>query len=200
MYIVGLTGGIGSGKSTVTRWLQETATDQLTVIDADEISREIVAPGSPILPKLQERFGADILDVDGHLRRSELAKRAFATATATQDLNAIMHPAIRQRIQDQIAAAQTPLVLLDHPLLLETHSNELVDEVLLVQADEAVRLQRLVEDRGLDAADVRNRMRRQLSDAERSQQADYLLDNSGSMAQLEAQLRQWWQQVQQRIA
>ncbi|MDO4927791.1 MAG: dephospho-CoA kinase [Corynebacterium sp.] len=199
MYIVGLTGGIGSGKSTVSTWLRSHAPDVVTIVDADAVSREIMSPGSPVLPQLQEVFGADILDEHGELRRSLLAQRAFHDEQHTAQLNAITHPEIRRRVRAKIDEATTPLVILDHPLLIETNADALVDSVLVVTADVEARIARLVHQRGLDEVDVRRRMAQQLSDAQRNSYADELIDNSGTLEELEAQIAQWWDELAQQL-
>lgn len=189
---MGLTGGIGSGKSTVTRWLRQQAGDQLTVVDADEVARDVVAPGCALLPELQAVFGADIVDDQGALRRSVLAQRAFGSPETTEQLNQIMHPAIRAEIAQRLQHAHTPYVLLDHPLLIETGAHELVDQVLVVHADPEVRLQRLVQFRDFDPEDVRQRMQRQLGEQERLDYADVVFDNNGTEVKLQAQVESWW--------
>lgn len=195
MYIVGLTGGIGSGKSTVSKWLIRHAPEQVTIVDADVVSREIMTPESPILPQLQAAFGADIINEKGELHRRLLAQRAFQDKQHTAQLNEITHPEIRRRVQAKIGAATTPVVILDHPLLIETKTNELVDFVLVVAADTETRVERLVHQRGLDEADIRRRMAQQLSDLQRNNYADVIFENSGTLKELEVQIAQWWDQL-----
>lgn len=182
MYLVGLTGGIGSGKSTVA---QLCVARGWPVIDADAVAREIVEVGEPALADLAARFGDDVLQDDGSLDRAELARRAFADAQGKAALDAITHPRIGQRLRDRIvglrdAASPPAVAVLDHPLLLETGTSEAVDTVVVVLAGEEVRVTRLVEQRGLDAEDARARIRAQTDDATRRARADHVIDNDGS--------------------
>lgn len=189
MLRIGLTGGIGSGKSTVARILAEAG---IPVVDADQVARDIMEPGEPALARAAEEFGADILDTDGRLIRSELARRAFATEEATAKLNAITHPAIREeatRRLDACEAAGERAAVYDMPLLFELGLDEAMDLNVVVDTDVEERVRRLVEKRGLDEADVRNRIARQVGDEVRRAKADVVLDNNGSPGQLEEQVR-----------
>lgn len=177
MYLVGLTGGIGSGKSTVAARLAEHG---VPVVDADAVAREIVEPGEPALDELVAHFGDGILTEDGRLDRAGLASLAFVDDEQRAALNAITHPRITERIQSrirQLEADGAPLVVLDHPLLLEFDPTGRVDTVVVVLAPEEVRVQRLVEQRGLDEQDVRARMRAQVDDDARRAAADHVIDN-----------------------
>ena len=168
---IGLTGGIGSGKSTVAAMLAERGA---LVIDADAISRELVEPGSPALAELVESFGPGILRPDGTLNRGELARLAFSEADGTTRLNAIMHPRIRRESERRLAdaaAAGGSMVVYDMPLLLETGQ------------------------RGLDADDVRRRMAVQVTRAERLAAADHVIDNSGSTDATRAQVDRLWERI-----
>lgn len=192
MYLVGLTGGIGSGKSTVAARLAELGAE---VIDADVIAREVVEPGGPALPGLVERFGDGILQDDGSLNRSALADIAFADADARADLDRLTHPHIAARIASRIAelggrasADGNEVIVVDHPLLIETGQTGRFDAVVVVLADEATRIARLVESRGLAADDVRARMRAQVDDARRREVADHVVENSGDLDGLIAQV------------
>ncbi|WJY97478.1 Dephospho-CoA kinase [Corynebacterium fournieri] len=185
---VGLTGGIGSGKSTVARLL---ANAGFPVVDADQIAREIMEPGSPVLERVAEEFGADILDDEGVLDRSELARRAFASKEATERLNAITHPAIRAESERRFAAAETAgetAVIYDMPLLVDLGLHSGMDLTVVVDVDVEERVRRLVEKRGLDEADARARMGQQIDDATRLAAADVVIDNSGSLDALEPQV------------
>ncbi|QAU52490.1 Dephospho-CoA kinase [Corynebacterium pelargi] len=191
---IGLTGGIGSGKSTVARLLREQGAN---IIDADQVARDVVAPGSPVLAELAEAFGQDIIESDGSLRRQELAKRAFRDEASTAKLNAITHPAIAERIKTMLEAAnsadEAALVVLDHPLLLETNSDALVDRVIVVDVPADERIRRLVAYRGLEASDAKARIERQMPDEQRRARADYLVDNSGDEQALEAEVAKLWE-------
>lgn len=190
---IGLTGGIGSGKSTVAEMF---ATLGAVVIDADAISRELVEPGQPALHALVDEFGEGIIAPDGSLRRSELANIAFQDRTATERLNAIMHPLIRVESERRLAAAASSgVVLYDMPLLLETDQAQLVDVVVVVDVPEALQVKRAVG-RGLDEEDVRRRMEVQVSRSLRVTEADFVIDNSGSLRATERQVRGIWDELQ----
>lgn len=189
MFLVGLTGGIGSGKSTVADRFRARGWH---VIDADAVAREIVEPGEPALVALAERFGEHILREDGSLDRQALARVAFVDDASRTDLDRLTHPRITARIAERLAvlAGEEPgpdplIAVVDHPLLIETGQVARFDEVVVVLADEEVRLERLVEQRGLDAEDVRARMRAQATDERRRAAATYLVVNEGTRAALE---------------
>lgn len=191
---VGLTGGIGSGKSSVARLLERAGA---VVVDGDAIARELVVPGSPALEAIVARFGTGILRPDGTLDRPGLADIVFPDPAALADLDAIMHPRIAARSAELLAEAErsgAPVVVYDMPLLVEQGGADAFDVVLVVQAPEPVRLARLAV-RGIAVADARERMRRQASDAERAAVADVVLDNSGDLVELEAQVERAWQLI-----
>jgi dephospho-CoA kinase len=191
MLRVGLSGGIGSGKSTVARAL---ARRGAVVIDADAIAREVVEPGQPGLAAVVSRFGPEVLDAGGRLDRPRLAALVFHDPEARADLNAIVHPLVAAESARRMAAAPPDaVVVLDVPLLVEAARSG-YDVVVIVEAPEAVRLTRLVA-RGLAEDDARRRMAAQASDAERRRVADVVLDNSGSEADLEAQIDSLWAQL-----
>lgn len=185
MYLVGLTGGIGSGKSTVAERFAELGAE---VIDADGIAREVVEPGGPALPGLVERFGDDILQADGRLDRRALAAIAFADDRSRADLDRLTHPHVAGRIALRIAelggqegARSDAIVVVDHPLLVETQQTARFDAVVVVLAPRDVRATRLCENRGLDRADVEARMRAQVDDDARRAVATHVIDNSGDL-------------------
>lgn len=187
---VGLTGGIGSGKSTVALVLADRGA---VIVDADQISRDLVEPGSEALAALVEEFGPAILLEDGSLARARLAAMAFADADETRRLNAVMHPRIRAEGQRRIAAQpDAQVVVYDMPLLVETGQTDLVDLVVVVDipADEQIR--RAVELRGLDEQDVRRRMQVQASREERLAAADVVIDNAGSIEATARQVDELW--------
>ncbi|AER68992.1 Dephospho-CoA kinase [Corynebacterium pseudotuberculosis] len=187
---------MGSGKSTVSKAL---AGKGARIIDADQIAREVVEPGSPILGELAKAFGDDVV-VDGILDRSLLASRAFADESHTRLLNKITHPEIRRRIEDCIVQAQKEMaqvVVLDHPLLLEQDLVRDVDLVAVVDVPVETRLQRLVAFRNIDEQDARKRIARQMSDSKRLEKADVILDNSRTIAELESQIETLWEKLLQ---
>ena len=191
MLRVGLSGGIGSGKSTVARGL---ARRGAIVIDADAIAREVVEPGRPGLAAVVDRFGPEVVDAGGRLDRPVLAALVFDDAAARADLNAIVHPLVAAETARRLAGAPPDaVVVLDVPLLVEAARSG-YDVVVIVEAPEAVRLERLVA-RGMAEEDARRRMATQASDAERRKVADVVLDNSGSEDGLEAQIDSLWAQL-----
>ncbi|HYH50842.1 MAG TPA: dephospho-CoA kinase [Acidimicrobiia bacterium] len=191
MLRVGLSGGIGSGKSTVARAL---ARRGAVVIDADAIAREVVEPGQPGLAAVVERFGEGILDGDGRLDRPALAALVFEDAAARADLNAIVHPLVAAESARRMAAAPAgSVVVLDVPLLVEAAKSG-YDVVVIVEAPPELRVERLVG-RGMTADDARKRMAAQASDEDRRKVADVVLDNSGSEEDLEAQIDSLWAEL-----
>ncbi|MDA3021754.1 MAG: dephospho-CoA kinase [Actinomycetota bacterium] len=193
---IGLTGGIGSGKSTVASLLKEHGA---TVIDADEIARELVEPGQPALGDLVAEFGPRILTASGTLSRGELAKLAFSDPEATRRLNAIMHPLIRSESARRLGSApSSAVVVYDMPLLVETNQRDLVDIVVVVDVPRSLQVERSVTMRGLDREDVERRMQAQASREERLAVADYVIDNSGSPDELEAAVVGLWADLQSR--
>lgn len=184
---------MGSGKSTVARRLKELGA---TVIDADAIAREIVEPGQPALAELAEAFGSDILLADGSLNRAELARRAFVNDETRSQLNSITHPRIAQRTAEYYADAArdgASVVVYDMPLLIENGLDKEQDIVVVVHADVATRLARLVEKRGVDRDDAARRIAAQIDDEMRKAAADIVLDNSGTEDDLIAQVDQIWE-------
>jgi dephospho-CoA kinase len=183
--MVGLTGGIGSGKSTVAAMLTERGA---VVVDADAIARKVVEPGTPALAQLVDRFGPEILQPDGCLDRAALAERAFVSDESRKDLEAITHPAIGEEFLREIAAApEGGIVVHDVPLLVESNRGLQYDAVIVVEAPRATRLDRL-EARGISRDDAERRMAMQASDEDRRAVATWVLDNSGDVADLEAQV------------
>jgi len=196
MLRVGLTGGIGSGKSTVASLLKERGA---TVIDADAIARQVVEPGQPALAALVAEFGDEILREDGTLNRGELARVAFHDPEATARLNGIMHPAIKAETARLIdLAGRDAIVIHDMPLLVETGQHELVDRVVVVDVPEATQLERAVGLRGLTRDDVERRMAAQVSRQDRLAFADVVIDNSGSIDDTVRQVDALWEDLQSR--
>ncbi|HUF97263.1 MAG TPA: dephospho-CoA kinase [Ilumatobacter sp.] len=197
MHLVGLTGGIGSGKSTVSALLAEHGA---RVVDADQIARDLQSPGSPLLAAMAERFGAHILRSDGSLDRAAVAALVFGESDearqALRDLNGITHPAIQAEIAAQIAthADTDEIVILDFPLLGENPRDDLAATVVVdIPADVAV--ERLVGSRGMDEADARNRIASQISREERLGRATHVVDNSGDLDALRDQVESLWKDL-----
>jgi dephospho-CoA kinase len=186
---IGLTGGIGSGKSTVSRLLAEHGA---VIVDADAIAREVVEPGTEGLAAVVEAFGSGVLAADGSLDRPALAALVFADPEARSRLDAIVHPLVRARATEVAAtAAPDAVVVHDVPLLVETGQAGLYDLVVVVEADPGTRVARLVQ-RGLTAEDARARMATQATDEQRRAVADVVLDNGGTPEQLADQVDRVW--------
>lgn len=190
MILVGLTGGIGSGKSTVSELLAKRGA---VIIDADAIVREIQEPGSPVLRKLAEEFGPTVLDTSGALDRQAVANIVFADPEALGKLNAIVHPAVGAEMNRRVIAQRTTtnVVVLDIPLLTENPREGLQGRIV-VDVPEEVQVRRLVEFRGFSEEDARARMSRQASREARLDKADFVVDNSGSRADLIARVDELW--------
>lgn len=185
MKTIGITGGIGSGKSTVTEFLKG---KNYPVIDADMIAREIVEPGSEVLAQLVSHFGGSILNPDGTLNRKALADLAFANPSQKLMLDKITHGAILDMVSKRISALKNSmkasLLFVDAALLIESGLNRQMDEVWLVTAHEALRIKRVVARDRLDAERVKKRIRMQMSDEQKSRLAYRIIDNSGTKEEL----------------
>lgn len=188
MKLIGLTGGIGSGKSTVAQLLLHHGWE---LVDADQIARDIVEPGKPALAELAEAFGQDILRADGSLDRGLLASRAFASREKTDVLNSITHPRIQEETQTRFNSARragADFVVYDMPLLVDKGLHKDMDVTIVVDVDAEERVRRLVEYRGLTEEDAQRRIAAQISDEERRAAADFIIDNNGVREALDAQV------------
>lgn len=185
MFVVGLTGGIGSGKSAATAYL---ARQGVTIVDADLASRVVVAPGQPALQAIAERFGEAVLQADGTLDRRALREIVFSDDPARRDLEAITHPAIGTELRRQIEASRTPYTVLVSPLLLEGSQKTLVHRVLVVDAPAELQVQRTASRDNVPQAQVQAIMRAQLDREQRLSMADDVVENSGSLDDLHHQL------------
>ena len=181
--IVGITGGIGSGKSAVTQRFERLG---ITVVDADLASRVIVEPGRPALAAIAGHFGDEIIQADGSLDRAALRQRVFVQDSERRWLEQLTHPLIGQEIRDQVAAATSPYTILSSPLLLETNQKELVDCVVVVDVPEEMQLQRTVARDDNDEAQIKRIMAAQMRRQDRLEQADIVIDNSHSLAELDS--------------
>ena len=196
MLLVGLTGGIGAGKSTVAALLAERGA---VILDADQVAREVVEPDQPAFAALVEQFGPSIICPDGRLDRQALADVAFATPESKAALDAITHPAIHAEFGRRMLEAPDGIIVMDVPLLVEskTAAERGYEVVIVVEAPEALRLDRL-EGRGVPRADAQARMRAQATDEERRAVATHLIDNSSDQAALVAQVDALWTDLQTR--
>ncbi|MEK9593846.1 MAG: dephospho-CoA kinase [Luminiphilus sp.] len=181
MLRVGITGGIGSGKTALTDWL---STQGIVVVDADLAARVVVEPGQPALAEIAAQFGQEYLLPDGQLDRAALRKLVFADDAKRQTLESITHPRIRDELTRQMAAAQSPYVVLSSPLLLESGQSEMVDLSVVVDVPEAVQIERTIARDQNDRALVEQIMAAQLDRATRISRADIVIDNSGSLETL----------------
>lgn len=181
MYVVGLTGGIGSGKSAVSALFEEHG---ITVVDADVVARQVVEKGQPALTKIAEHFGPDLLQADGSLNRSALRQRVFADPKERKWLEALLHPLIRQETQRQLQAADGPYVILASPLLVETGQSKTVQRVLVVDAPEELQLRRAMARDKNDEAQVRAVMATQATREERLRHADDVILNDKTLDEL----------------
>ncbi len=196
MLVVGLTGGIASGKSTVSKRLRELGA---FVIDYDLLAREVVEPGTNGLRQIGERFGPSVIAPDGRLDRAALGAIVFADPAALHDLEQITHPAIRQRAAElQADSGDSAIVVHDNPLLVEMGAAAACDVVIVVDASEADQVARMVSDRRMSQADARARIRAQAGREQRLAAADHVLNNSGTLAQLTQQVDTLWAQLANR--
>jgi dephospho-CoA kinase len=197
MRLVGLTGGIGSGKSTVSAMLAERGA---VIVDADRIARELQEPGSPVLGQMAERFGEHIIAPDGSLDRAAVAAIVFgsddASRQALADLNGIVHPALQREIRVRIDAERDTdrIVILDFPLLAENPRDDL-DATIVIDVDPDIAVSRLVEFRAMDEDDARRRIANQASREQRLAIATHVIDNSGGLEALAGQVETVWDAI-----
>lgn len=182
-WVVGITGGIGSGKSAVTDRLE---THGISVVDADKVARVVVEPGQPALVAIAQHFGADILKPDGTLDRPALRKIVFEDDNARQWLEGVTHPAIRNEISRQLAQASSPYIVLSSPLLLESGQNSFADYVVVVDVPESLQIARTMARDNNDESLVKAIMAAQLPRDKRCAGANEILSNDGTLAQLHA--------------
>jgi len=199
MYLIGLTGGIASGKSLVSSRLAELGA---TIVDADVLAREVVEPGTPGLAAIAEHFGPEVISADGTLNRPALGAIIFADPEQREKLNSITHPAVWRRARELFAeAAADEVVVYDVPLLVEGAKGRQLDFdlVVVVNASTATRLQRLIELRGMTREEAGHRLNSQASDAERLAVADVVIDNDGSVDDTMQQVDALWAKAQHAV-
>jgi dephospho-CoA kinase len=195
--LVGLTGGIGSGKSTIARLLEKRGA---VVFDADVLAREVVEPGTPGHAAVIERFGANVLAPGGELDREALASIVFADPAARRDLEAIVHPEVRRRFAEGTEEYHDTerVVVFSAPLLVETGMHSAFDLLVVVSASTATQIDRLMRDRGMSEDTVRSRIAAQATPEARAEVADVLIDNEGSPEELEHQVERLWSELSER--
>lgn len=193
MRLIGLTGNIASGKSTVARLLTERGA---VLVDADRLAREAVLPGTDALARIVQRWGPEVLAPDGVLDRPELRQRVFADRAQLEELNAIVHPEV-ERMRDerveQARAAGADVVVCDIPLLFEKHLADQFDAIILVDAPRPLRLERLVRDRGLHETEAMQMIAAQMPADLKRARSDFVIDNDGTLAELEQRVDAVWQ-------
>ena len=193
MFLVGLTGGIASGKSTVAAMLSKYDNE---IIDADEIAREVVLPGTVGLSKVVAEFGPQILEEDGSLSRSKLAKLVFEDPEKRFTLEGILHPLIRVRTLERISQSQSEIVIYIVPLLVEAKVDYPFDLVVTIEAGRENQIKRLIEIRGMSTEEATVRIAAQASEAERVARADVRIEGSLNLADLEIAVSKLWDQIQ----
>jgi dephospho-CoA kinase len=190
---IAVTGGVGAGKSEVSRLLAERGA---TVVDADALAREVVAPGTPGLSAVVREFGPGVLTGDGSLDRAGLARLVFADEGARRRLEAIVHPVVKARAAELLARVPTSaLAVYDVPLLVEKDLGHGFEAVVVVDVSPETQVERLVRDRGMTSADARARLAAQASRAQRLAVADIVLDNSGTRVDLAARVEELWERL-----
>ncbi len=188
--MIGLTGGIASGKSTVGRMLEDLGAE---VVDADQLAREVVAPGTPGLAEVVAAFGEEILNAEGGLDRGRLAARVFADPGERSRLEKILHPRIAELARERLAAVRGQLAVYQAPLIFETGRAGEFPGVLLVDCDPELQVARLTVRDRLGEAEARSRLAAQLPAAERRRRATWIVDNSGSLEDTRSQLLRLWE-------
>jgi dephospho-CoA kinase len=185
MYVVGLTGGIGSGKSAASDHFKQLG---ITIVDADYAAREVVKPGTSALQKIEQHFGDEIIQSNGKLDRGRLRQRIFASPDEKQWLETLLHPLIRTQMEMALQQAQSPYVILSAPLLIEGGLYQRCDRVLVVDIPETLQITRTANRDSNSEEQIKKIIGSQISRKERLQKADEILDNSGSLAELQQQV------------
>ncbi len=191
MLVIGLTGGIGSGKSTVAEMF---AALGVPVIDMDRIARQIVEPGQPALAQLTQEFGAGLLDEKGQLNRRKLRELAFATPEKRQRLEAILHPLIREETKRQLAELDVLYCIVVIPLLIESNQRSLVDRILVVDAPETLQITRTMQRDGVSVTEVQRILAAQVDRESRLAAADDVIDNTADLKQIRSRVAELDQQ------
>jgi dephospho-CoA kinase len=190
MYLIGLTGNIATGKTTVCNILRTLGAQ---IIDADQLVHRLLAKGQPVYDQVVAAFGPTILAASGEIERARLGRIVFADPAALRRLEAMTHPVVDALVQQEVAASTAPVVVVDAVKLLESGLSRRCDAVWVVTADEDQQFERLTQKRGMSADDARQRLRAQAPQNEKVRQADVVIDNSGTLDETEHQVRQAWQ-------
>lgn len=194
---VGITGGIAAGKSTVASMLRQ---EGAAVVDADQIAYELVTPGSEVLRRVEEAFGADVVDGHGRLLREKLGRIVFADVASRQQLESIMHPAIIEEANrriDEMGQQGHAVVFYEAALLVETGRYREMDRLVVVIADDEVRIERLISRSLLSRQEAQRRLSAQLPQENKERLADYVIDNSGTFEETRSQVERIWALIQQ---
>jgi dephospho-CoA kinase len=192
MFLVGLTGGIASGKSTVSAMLERLGAE---VIDADLVAREVVEPGTKGLAEIVSVFGEVILEADGSLSRAALGQLVFADSAQRIKLESILHPLIKERTMQRIAQSKSSVVVYVVPLLVEANVDYPFDLVVSIEAGVETQIQRLIDTRNLAREDALARIEAQATEAQRAQRAGVRLDGSSTLAELEIEVSKLWESI-----
>jgi dephospho-CoA kinase len=196
MLKVGLTGGIASGKSTVSKIF---ASFGAKVLDADEVARELLLPGQPAWKRLRQAFGEEFFHPDGTVKRKQLRKLVFANPEKRDQLNAIVHPEVMKEINRRSevlsSSLQAKVLVVDVPLLLEVGVADRFDKIVVVDARESVQINRLVQRDGISAEEAKQALKAQMPLSEKVELADYVIDNNFTLADTEIQVRKVWEEL-----
>ncbi|BBN59137.1 dephospho-CoA kinase [Hydrogenovibrio marinus] len=187
-----ITGGIGSGKSTLKHWFEEQG---VPTLNADEMARDLVQPGMPALQQIALSFGNEFIQEDGHLNRKAMRQTVFNNEKRRKQLEAILHPLIRQTTAEQLAKFEAkvhPIAVVEIPLLVETGKPDYIDKVIVSDCPPSQQIQRVQQRNNWAYEDIANIMKRQVSRQERLNHADIIIDTSGDLASIEAQLRHYF--------
>ncbi|MFM7013686.1 MAG: dephospho-CoA kinase [Actinomycetota bacterium] len=194
VFLIALTGGIAAGKSTVAKLFSEHGAE---TIDADEVAREVVKPGTLGLDQITKEFSTAVLDRYGNLDRAKLAELVFSDSKKRMRLESILHPLIRERTQELFRKSDKRIVIYSVPLLVESGVNHDFDFVITVEAGKANQLKRLLEQRGMSESEAISRIDAQATEEQRRKRADWVIDSSGSLSEVREQVSELWKKIEQ---